>query len=980
MARATVLELGIKLDLCFGKRGGGGEVLWFVSLPRNVQDCLVLGSPGSFPPLVTLHSVPWVSRLLLFAIQGDESRVKTRGGLELCPEGVGWEEVVCTVVAGALQAGHAVMARNLWVWGGEQARAKWGEESTRMRLYREIVCAESTRGLTTCHPAEIAAFLGDCNTLRWFATPPEPYDRDALPIRKKTVEAAIEGNQLEALKVCMGTWPFWLDPSMCLKAEAAGAFEILRFLHFDLSPNPCVPWSRPDPHETDFQLGMYVSRRESERLARRVQLYEMEVAVHFFHKGLQTEATFCPPPPPHPEIRAAVQVFIKTAVNGNSSLSARKFLDKRNFAGFQWLWSLGRGVENLGGVQLKAILNDAANIMGKWALELEKETASTPENYHAQEAKLQSLEEGLLKFDAWVRARSDVVVPPDRRARLALGRIVGKKGRTGPLHELWTAWTRFQSSAVEPSRSADDEKLDALCERLIPATRGVLPRRLRRDLIRSLTSKLTDATSGKIRIPSSVKNLLNTAAAAGPVRTVEVLEGLDVTGIQPTEKECWRVLKKKIPLLKKLPILSKSALFKAFQGWSSLDLTKAIKSAQTGLFFPWTEERGANVLGGPSRSVLASLLLQQQERDPTETVPASWRAAVVEILCQLPTETLFEEMARLRENGLHKWIVSLLSQIEICLYSSEICSGIDVQEEINQGDGEDKNRNIGLVPFLHLLAEGILKRHLRQLPKSSKKSFMDTLFSPKEVGQFLMELQALKQMEMKDFAARYRTHGVPLPLVDYVRATLSALAKQRDSFGMAWLAAWLYKKNRTRGKVFVNPPRAIDLSETHGVSPEKIFLFMRFLPPSIEEIKLDSVAVKGKALPLLQRFFGGGQTGKEEAWQPEGPHDILCSFLTHCLLYCFLAFVFRECLGGKETWMYSYLLWNLVVLCLFGPAPFPPVYAVPSEVFSFVSQCTRGFSLLSFLQGCMIWSGPGGTREDREREGPTLKKFTFAGD
>mmetsp|Transcript_7961 Transcript_7961/g.15516 ORF Transcript_7961/g.15516 Transcript_7961/m.15516 type:complete len:755 (-) Transcript_7961:410-2674(-) len=84
---------------------------------------------------------------------------------------------------------------------------------------------------------------------------------------------------------------------------------------------------------------------------------------------------------------------------------------------------------------------------------------------------------------------------------------------------------------------------------------------------------------------------------------------------------------------------------------------------------------------------------------------------------------------------------------------------------------------------------------------------------------------------------------------------LSGLVKDKDSFGLALMSVWLYMQSAKLGRVPVDPPKSVDLSGTRGLSPEKIFLFLEFLPPSVEELTLDRVAVRGAALPLFLRFL-----------------------------------------------------------------------------------------------------------------------------
>uniref|UniRef100_A0A0G4GE00 Uncharacterized protein n=1 Tax=Chromera velia CCMP2878 TaxID=1169474 RepID=A0A0G4GE00_9ALVE len=73
---------------------------------------------------------------------------------------------------------------------------------------------------------------------------------------------------------------------------------------------------------------------------------------------------------------------------------------------------------------------------------------------------------------------------------------------------------------------------------------------------------------------------------------------------------------------------------------------------------------------------------------------------------------------------------------------------------------------------------------------------------------------------------------------DFQEMTLSQLAKERESFRLAWLNLFLLNQNKALGKVPVAPPRSIDLS--------------------------DSVGVKGRALPLLLRFLERLQAARED--------------------------------------------------------------------------------------------------------------------
>uniref|UniRef100_A0A0G4F8R9 Uncharacterized protein n=1 Tax=Chromera velia CCMP2878 TaxID=1169474 RepID=A0A0G4F8R9_9ALVE len=65
----------------------------------------------------------------------------------------------------------------------------------------------------------------------------------------------------------------------------------------------------------------------------------------------------------------------------------------------------------------------------------------------------------------------------------------------------------------------------------------------------------------------------------------------------------------------------------------------------------------------------------------------------------------------------------------------------------------------------------------------------------------------------------------------------------------------------------LEPPQGIDLSGTRALSPEKICLLLNSLPTSGKEMKLGSVAVKGRALPLLCRFLERVQAARAERVQ-----------------------------------------------------------------------------------------------------------------
>uniref|UniRef100_A0A0G4G8Q8 Uncharacterized protein n=1 Tax=Chromera velia CCMP2878 TaxID=1169474 RepID=A0A0G4G8Q8_9ALVE len=130
-------------------------------------------------------------------------------------------------------------------------------------------------------------------------------------------------------------------------------------------------------------------------------------------------------------------------------------------------------------------------------------------------------------------------------------------------------------------------------------------------------------------------------------------------------------------------------------------------------------------------------------------------------------------------------------------------------------------------------------------------------------------------------SARVETEGEVLPSAsnqdgqgDGLSAGLEA--ERRDNQGrddslsafLPWMRATSEANwNKALGKVPVAPPRSIDLSGTRDLSSENIFLFLDFLPPSVEEMKLDSVGVKGRALPLLLRFLERLQAAREDGVQ-----------------------------------------------------------------------------------------------------------------
>uniref|UniRef100_A0A0G4GD91 Uncharacterized protein n=1 Tax=Chromera velia CCMP2878 TaxID=1169474 RepID=A0A0G4GD91_9ALVE len=92
---------------------------------------------------------------------------------------------------------------------------------------------------------------------------------------------------------------------------------------------------------------------------------------------------------------------------------------------------------------------------------------------------------------------------------------------------------------------------------------------------------------------------------------------------------------------------------------------------------------------------------------------------------------------------------------------------------------------------------------------------------------------------------------------------VSAMASDRNGYGMAWLCLSTTKKGKVQGE----PYEFFDFSDCN-LSPQKIFLMLDQLPKSVEGLKIGSSAVKGPALPLLRRFLegvgGGGEGDKDK--------------------------------------------------------------------------------------------------------------------
>uniref|UniRef100_A0A0G4GUE3 Uncharacterized protein n=1 Tax=Chromera velia CCMP2878 TaxID=1169474 RepID=A0A0G4GUE3_9ALVE len=81
--------------------------------------------------------------------------------------------------------------------------------------------------------------------------------------------------------------------------------------------------------------------------------------------------------------------------------------------------------------------------------------------------------------------------------------------------------------------------------------------------------------------------------------------------------------------------------------------------------------------------------------------------------------------------------------------------------------------------------------------------------------------------------------------------TFSDLARNRESFSLAWLASHVI----ARTDRFADLPTSLDLSGTQGLTEDDIYFLINNVPSSIEEIKLDALAVKGNAYNLFLRFL-----------------------------------------------------------------------------------------------------------------------------
>uniref|UniRef100_A0A0G4G199 Uncharacterized protein n=1 Tax=Chromera velia CCMP2878 TaxID=1169474 RepID=A0A0G4G199_9ALVE len=136
--------------------------------------------------------------------------------------------------------------------------------------------------------------------------------------------------------------------------------------------------------------------------------------------------------------------------------------------------------------------------------------------------------------------------------------------------------------------------------------------------------------------------------------------------------------------------------------------------------------------------------------------------------------------------------------------------------------------------------------------------------NPKRRGNSETGTEETASVDLRDESLNFFMHRMKLN-----PQSLSDLATRRESFGLAWLSAFLKteERNEVKGIPF-EFPRGLDLSGVRGLSPEEIYILLNALPSSVEEIKLDSRAVRGRALPLLLNFLkrvAAGREGKTEA-------------------------------------------------------------------------------------------------------------------
>uniref|UniRef100_A0A0G4GY55 Uncharacterized protein n=1 Tax=Chromera velia CCMP2878 TaxID=1169474 RepID=A0A0G4GY55_9ALVE len=137
--------------------------------------------------------------------------------------------------------------------------------------------------------------------------------------------------------------------------------------------------------------------------------------------------------------------------------------------------------------------------------------------------------------------------------------------------------------------------------------------------------------------------------------------------------------------------------------------------------------------------------------------------------------------------------------------------------------------------------------------------------NPKSRGNSETGMEETATVDSRDESLNFFMHRMKLN-----PQSLSDLATQRESFGLAWLSSFLKTKERKEApgkkkdkKIPFEFARGLDLSGVSGLSPAKLYILLNALPSSVQEIKLDSRAVRGRALPLLLNFLKRVAAGRE---------------------------------------------------------------------------------------------------------------------
>uniref|UniRef100_A0A0G4H1U4 Uncharacterized protein n=1 Tax=Chromera velia CCMP2878 TaxID=1169474 RepID=A0A0G4H1U4_9ALVE len=137
------------------------------------------------------------------------------------------------------------------------------------------------------------------------------------------------------------------------------------------------------------------------------------------------------------------------------------------------------------------------------------------------------------------------------------------------------------------------------------------------------------------------------------------------------------------------------------------------------------------------------------------------------------------------------------------------------------------------------------------------------IFTEEQIKRYSRDavLWQMSQLEKKRAKTRDEVLALFLQRLALTSETLSDLARQRESFGLAWLGVFLCQKTKRLDKVSVSPPSSFDLSGTRRICPEKVSLMLDQIPPSALDVTLDGAAVRGARFPLFLRFFGRLEAG-----------------------------------------------------------------------------------------------------------------------